>query len=208
MPELHVEVQDNHGAWRIESSYPAPDTTFSQIDLAETTRTGSGQIAPAGGMLGVAGVDDPTLYDAPALASDLRIAGIAYLPLQVTPAGPGGQVFAQLRDVAPDGTSLRLGHAVMDLRYAAGGDQAQPVTPMAPLTARLEFEAMDAVVPAGHHLQIMLQATGEDYLPSSTSSPVQVDGGVLSLPTITLAHGIPFTPPAWSGDAKASPQQP
>jgi predicted acyl esterase len=216
-PDLHAEVQDNHGAWRIEPTYPPKDAAWQEFPLGSSLKqTSSGQpIITAGsgtvnGATGSPAPDDaPLLYDGAPLADATRISGLAQFPVTVMPLGPGGQVFAQLRDISPNGTSLRLGHAIMDLRYASGGSKApQPVAPGLPLVAKMEFEVMDAVVPAGHHLQLALTATGEDYLPSDTSASVLVQSGTLRLPTVPLGHGTPFLPPAWSGKASATAQQP
>ena len=208
-PALDIEVQENHGAWRIESTYPPANLTWQGLKLgSELTQTSSGMplITPGAGALGAAPGSTVT-YESKALDAPLHLAGLLRLPLTVTPIGSGGQVFAQLRDL--NGTTpLRLGHAIMDLRFAAGGKSPSPVVPGVPMTAKMEFEALDAVIPAGHKLQLVLQATGEDYLPASTSAPVQVNGGTLWLPTEKPLAGQYFTPPAWSGDAKATAPQP
>ncbi|MEA3191280.1 MAG: X-Pro dipeptidyl-peptidase [Thermoplasmata archaeon] len=209
-PALHAEVQDNHGAWRVEATYPPADATPLAIGLdAATSVAPNGAAAPAGQPI-VSPNDGMALAFAP-LAADTRIAGLPTLHVQVTPTGPGGQIYAELTDVAPDGKTLRLGHAIMDLRFAAGGTEAQPVTPGMPLVARMEFEAFDAVVPAGHSLRLELAGFGRDYLPSAVSAPVLVDlsaASVLTLPTIERGAEAFFTPPAWSGEAEATAQEP
>ena len=204
-PALHVEVQDNHGAWRIETTWPPADATALPLklldDLAKTS-AGEAQVMPADA------TGASVVYEGKPLASDLRIAGLAHFPVNVRPLGPGGQVFAQLVDVAPGGKTLRLGHAVMDLRFANGGTEPTPVVPGTALTAHMEFEAIDAIVPAGHHLMLVLSATGMDYLPSTTSAPVVIESGTLVLPTVAPDPSQFFTPPAWSGKATATEQQP
>jgi predicted acyl esterase len=203
-PDLHVEVQDNHGAWRVESTYPPTDATAVEFLLGtdDLVRTGgNGIIQPASGLAS----GEVTTYRSHPVADELRLAGLHQLRLGVRPVGSGGQVFAELRDATLD---LRLGHAIMDLRFASGGTTMQSVTPGESLTARMEFEAFDAVVPAGHVLELRLSATGEDYLPSSTSSPVLIEGGVLRLFDVERGPEAFFTPPAWSGEAEATAQQP
>jgi predicted acyl esterase len=120
-------------------------------------------------------------------------------------------VYAELQDIAPNGTSLRLGHAIMDLRFAAGGKEPAPVTAGERIQARMEFEALDAAVPAGHHLRLQLTSTGRDYLPATTSAPVAVDttgASLLTLYTVERGPEAFFAPPAWSGDATATAPQP
>lgn len=214
-PSIHVEVQDNHGAWRIEGTYPPADAADLVYNLGVSmpqTSMGQPTILPATGLLG-AGLptDTPVVFESPALAAETRIVGQPLLPLWVTPAGSGGQVYAELQDVADNGTVLRLGHAIMDLRFAAGGKTPVPVVPGERIVARMEFEALDVVVPAGHHLRLVLTSTGRDYLPATTQSPVLVDttgASLLKLPTVLRGAEDFFTPPAWSGEAEATEPQP
>ncbi|HUR60761.1 MAG TPA: CocE/NonD family hydrolase [Candidatus Thermoplasmatota archaeon] len=213
-PSLHTEVQDNMGHWRIEDgTYPPTDAAWLGLGLGKDLALSSaGRLVLPGSNLAGGAVDENgivTYAMAQPLASDTHIAGLARLALRVTPLGSGGQVFAELRDATAD---LRIGHAIMDLRYAAGQGtgtaDARPVVPGMPMTARMEFEIIDALVPAGHKLQLVLANTGMDYLPSVDAAPVQVEGGTLSLPTIPASHGTYFLPPAWSGNATATAPQP
>jgi hypothetical protein len=144
--------------------------------------------------------DQRLAYLVPALSEtqDTQIAGNVLFHATVTPTGPGGQIFAHLADAE---TGLRLGHAIMDLRYHAGGKQSQDVTPGEPILAKMEFEALDVRLPAGHGMILTLAATGEDYLPSSVSQPVMLDAGDASnliIPTVDRAgQDVFFTPPVW-----------
>jgi predicted acyl esterase len=120
--------------------------------------------------------------------------------------GPGGQLFARLDQVTEGGETLRLGHAIMDLRFAAGGMESQPVVPGETITAMMEFEAFDVVVPAGATLRLSISNTGEDYLPSAVSDPVVVETGAgsqLLLPIIERGPDVFFTPPPWASEAEA-----
>ncbi|HUR60762.1 MAG TPA: CocE/NonD family hydrolase [Candidatus Thermoplasmatota archaeon] len=239
-PALHTEVQDNMGHWRIEDgTYPPTDAAWLQLDLGDDfahtsidtlqTTTPQPTIYPHSNEL------DPALYlwplpvDPPQgtpattdahwvvytlkdpLAEDTHVAGLARLALQVTPLASGGQVYAELRDATAD---QRLGHAIMDLRYAAGTGtgtaDAMPVVPGVVQTAKMEFEIMDVLVPAGHRLEVRLSGTGREYVYSADPAALRVEavGSILSLPTIPASHGTPLLPPAWSGEAKATAPQP
>ena len=77
------------------------------------------------------------------------------------PTFDGGQVFIEMQDLE---TGLRLGHATMDVRYHAGGYDAQTVFPGQQITLLMEFQAIDAILPAGHGLKFILSEQGEDYL--------------------------------------------
>ena len=191
-PELHVEMQDDSGRWRIEPTWPAPDTNWTQAALP----TGTVLMTPADGIgAGFAGEPAAWANIETTFDRDVIIAGLPQLQLAVTPMGPGGQVYAELRDL--DDGGRRLGHAIMDLRFAAGGEDMQPVVPGMPIVAMMEFEPMDAVLPAGHRLQLVLAPTGRDYLPAATSAPVEIDFGasVLLLPVVDAQTRAYFTPP-------------
>ena len=80
---------------------------------------------------------------------------------------------------------MRLGHAVMDLRYRDGGYDAKVTAPLSQFTMLMEFNPLDVVLPAGHSLSIELTASGEDYLPSPCAgSGLFVQGGIFGLPMI------------------------
>lgn len=191
-PVLVAEVQDNAGRWRVEESYPPQDAAWTDIKLCSE---GPQVLAPARGNA-LKCTLDPLSAD-----HDTLVSGLAQLALKVTPTGPGGQVFALLSDAE---TGQRLGHAIMDARYANGGTKSQPVVPGQPLVMRIEFEPMDLVLPAGHGLVLTLTGTGEDYMPSAVSAPLLVDMGasVLRLPVIERSADAYFTPPGPVGEAK------
>jgi len=190
-PELHVEVQDADGSWRIEDTYPPRDLAWRTFALGKDLKPDADNAA-------FIAQNYEMSFRSDALPNATRIAGLAQFHVTVTPTGPGGQLYAELRDVDQDGR--RLGHAIMDLRLAQGGHEAQPVTPGMPIVARMEFEPFDVLVPAGHHLELYITNTGRDYLPSPVSDPVMVnadESSVLRLPVVEREPSVFFQPPAW-----------
>ena len=173
-PALHAQIQRNDGQWRIEETWPPLDATWQTIDLAECSSSGAW-----------VGASSTVTVSCPSLSSsqDLHISGLPTLHLDVTPSFDGGQLFAELRDAD---TGLRFGHATMDLRYHAGGYEAQTVIPGSTVTMLMEFQGMDVLLPAGHALELVLTQTGEDYLPPACGNacPVSVQTGTMSLPLI------------------------
>jgi hypothetical protein len=191
-PALHVEVQDNQGQWRIESGdYPVRGLARKSIPHTELTTAGNGVIVPRG----------PALTYEGKLENRTHISGNVYLVMQVRPLASGGQIYAEL---SADG--LRLGHGIMDLRYTTG--RMQPVAPGVTMPLAIEFEVMDAVVPAGASITLKLADTGRDYLPAASPSPVLVESFKLELPLLPEGHGLAFSPPKWSGKASGSAAQP
>jgi predicted acyl esterase len=205
-PQLHVEVEDNSGDWRIEPTWPPasePQAIGLDAFLPNGDITIAGYSDPVVGTVRTPDAD-PAARDGVVLThaplsdtEDVRIAGQPTLHIAVTPQGPGGQVYAELRD-GTNGTFL--GRAIMDLRYHEGGTRVQQVTPGQAIVARMQFFPMDVVLPAGHTLELYLAPTGGDYLNSAVNTPVTLhaDGtSVLTLPVIDPAPGQFFLPPAW-----------
>ena len=200
-PAMHVEVQDNQGEWRVESTWP-PAGVRQDVGIA--------QVMQAAGETPLVTPATTLHFDLGALNEngDTRIAGLPHLEQWVTPTGEGGQLYAQLVDL--DAGGLHLGHAIMDLRYAEGGRAPQLVAPGLPMKVRLEFEPLDIVLPAGHRLGLEFSGIGEDYVSPTVVSPILLNFGEgqaadnhLELPVVTPTPSQFFTPPAWSGNADA-----
>ena len=159
-PALHAQIQRNDGEWRIEDTWPPQDLENMQIDMSDCTSSGSW--VGTGGL--VLGGDDGITVDCGPLdgQNDTHISGLATIHLTVVPSFDGGQVFVEMQDAE---TGTRLGHATMDVRYHAGGYDAQTVIPGQTITMLMEFQAIDALLPAGHGLRFVMSETGMDYLP-------------------------------------------
>ncbi len=203
-PELHVEMQDDAGKWRIEETWPPEDVNWTRMELGAAScacdplETGEVAIAP-GANTGVLNYDEPSTWTIGLgkVENDTPIAGLPRLHVAATPLGPGGQLYAELRDKTDD---RRIGHAIMDLRLHEGGWETQVVVPGQEITAKMEFFPFDSVVPAGHELELLLANTGRDYLPAAVSDPVIVDldKTTFRLPLIERGDEAYFTPPGSS----------
>ena len=51
---------------------------------------------------------------------------------------------------------MHLGHAVMDLRFHGGGKEGQVLMPGEMVIAKMEFFAMDVIIPAGDGIQLII----------------------------------------------------
>jgi predicted acyl esterase len=202
-PYLGVEVEDSLYVWRQEEAYPPHDVDWRGLELgadgelAEPGQASSGEFVLAGPPAGAAGhwnaetTGSQMTFTSPALEDDLRIAGLPRLHVQAEPTTPqGGWLFAELYDVYPDGQSLYLGWAAMDLRYHEGGNtDPATLTPGEPVTAKMQFEPMDAHVAEGHQLRLVVHKAGvADIGPSPDPEPNVLHFGdgasVLELPTV------------------------
>ena len=191
-PLLHIEIQSNQGAWRIEDRYPAHDTEELIFSLgSDMSRTGGSNVLPD--------ASTGPVYETEPLSDDIYIQGMPRLHVQVTTTTAGGQLYALLEDC--DGSNcIHIGHAIMDLRYHEGGEVLSStwIPILETITANMEFIAMDAEVKAGNTLKLTLLSTGEDYLPASTSSIVTIiegEGSTLQLDTFDPNEKRYWNPP-------------
>jgi len=183
-PWLGVEIQSNQGPWRFEDRYPMSNTTELLLEL------GSSELAAVGGGNTIfPDASSGPVYETPPLDEPLYFGGLPRLHVNVNTASVGGQIYALLEDC--DGADcIHIGHAIMDLRYHAGGADEQTWTPVfEEITALMEFFPMDVEVAAGHTIKLTLRSTGEDYLPSAASTAVTVvnTGSTLQLDTFDPA---------------------
>ena len=168
-PWLGVEIQSNQGEWRFEDRYPMSETTevIWELGSADLMSSGNGNAILPDASSG-------PVYLTPPLEEDLYFGGLPRLHVNVNTATLGGQIYALMEDCF-EGTCIHIGHAIMDLRYHAGGSQVQTWTPVfEEITAVMEFFPMDVEVEAGHSIKLTLRSTGEDYLPSAASTLVTV----------------------------------
>ena len=177
-PWLGVEIQSNQGEWRFEDRYPMSETTevIWELGSADLVSSGDGNAVRPDASSG-------PVYQTPPLEEDLYFGGLPRLHVNVNTATLGGQIYALMEDCY-EGTCIHIGHAIMDLRYHAGGSQVQTWTPVfEEITAVMEFFPMDVEVEAGHSIKLTLRSTGEDYLPSAASTLVTVvdEGSTLQL---------------------------
>jgi hypothetical protein len=114
----------------------------------------------------------------------------------IFPTATSGHLFVEMVQTS---TGMHLGHAVMDLRFHAGGKNGQVLIPGQTVTANMEFFAMDVVIPAGDGIQLKISQTGEDYVPSPVSTqPVTIaldESSALSLTVLNRECSDLFLPP-------------
>ena len=192
-PGLFVEIQSNQGQWRIEDRYPPENMETIALDLGgkminvggTTTILPNGNIGP--------------VYESEPFVEDIWISGLPRLHVDVSTATVGGQIYALLEDCDEEGYCIHIGHSIMDLRYHEGGNQEQTWLPLFDtINAKMEFFAMDVQIDTGHFIRLSLASTGEDYLPASTSTIVDISEGQnsnLLIDIINSENKLLFDPP-------------
>ena len=174
-PSLGVEMQDNRGGWRFESTWPSTDTEYVSVDVST--------LDPSGALMGSArGI---ITFSYGPFEQDTYIAGMPTLHTSVTPhTTNSGHIFIEMTD----SNSIHLGHAVMDLRFHDGGrDGVATLTPFSTVLAKVEFMPMDVFLAAGETIQFTVSQTGEDYVPSPAASgdySIDWSASTLTLPIV------------------------
>jgi putative CocE/NonD family hydrolase len=185
-------VQDSTGGWRAEDTWPperAETGTWrlqpgGGLSREPTDETGSATVAVDPDRHGalfypgdVPGCEACARFETEPFAEEYRFAGQPDLNLTVTPTGPGGYLTAYLLAVDAEGDGERIGWGMLDLRYPDRGDSAQPVVPGETLEISLPVEPLDARIPAGSRLAVVLHQGTMSGRVGLTPYPVQVDLG-------------------------------
>jgi hypothetical protein len=157
-PILGVEMQDNRGGWRFESTWPSEDTEYLEMDVESLSPTGA-IMGPSRG---------PITFSYGPFEADTFIAGMPTIHVSATPhTANNGHIFVEMTDDA----GIHLGHAVMDLRFHAGGrDGVLQITPFTTVVAKMEFMPLDVFLSAGESIHFTVTQTGEDYVPSPAAA--------------------------------------
>jgi hypothetical protein len=144
--------------------------------------------------------------------NETRIVGNPTLHIDATTsllfAGTSGHIGVEMV-LASNG--MHLGHAVMDLRFHAGGKDGEVLLPGQTVNAKMEFFGMDVVIPAGDGIQLIITQTIEDYVPSPVSlTPITVDLTASSILSLSVVHrdcSDLFLPPMLEAYPQCSPAE-
>ncbi|MEC7756884.1 MAG: CocE/NonD family hydrolase C-terminal non-catalytic domain-containing protein, partial [Candidatus Thermoplasmatota archaeon] len=188
-PRLIAEIQDNMGGWRVENTYPPDDLEWMMISMEECDIILGGSTVTS---------SSQTVIQCPAFEQETRIVGTPtfHVEAQIGLLSTSGHLFVEMVRTSDE---MHLGHAVMDLRFHAGGREGQTLLPGSTVIAKMEFFGMDVVVPAGDGVTLLISQTGEDYVPSPVSTqPVSISldsMSVLGLSTVNRSCMDLFLPP-------------
>ena len=176
-PVLGVEMQDNRGGWRFESTWPSEDTLYLPIR--------GDAMNPSGASIGNPVTFGPITMSYGPFENDTYISGMPTFHISATPhTTQNGHIFIEMTDDA----GIHLGHAVMDLRFHAGGrDGVFQITPFETVMAKTEFMPMDVFLAAGESIHLTVTQTGEDYVPSPAATgwfTVNWAASTLTLPIV------------------------
>ena len=188
-PRLIAEIQDNMGGWRVELTYPPEDVEWMMIGMDECEILLGGSTVTS---------SSQTRIECPAFERETRIVGTPtfHVEAQIGLLATSGHLFVEMVRTSDE---MHLGHAVMDLRFHAGGKEGETLFPGSTVIAKMEFFGMDVVLPAGDGVTLLITQTGEDYVPSPVSTqPVSISldsTSVLGLSTVNRTCADLFLPP-------------
>ena len=156
----------------------------------QTLGAAAGEYFPTGDHAEMAGdqAGDDALalcFDGPPATRTMVLVGRASLRLTLASDQPTGFVVARLCDVAPDGTSQRIAHGMLNLCHRAGSADPQLMTPGTPVQVLLTLDAMAHRLAPGHRLRLALSNSYWPFLwPSARAGVLMVTAGALGLPIL------------------------
>ena len=118
------------------------------------------------------------VFDSEVLEEPLEIFGHPRLEAELSSDRPAAMLFAQLSDVAPDGSVRRVSFGLLNLTHAQGHDRVVPLVPGAPLRVTVPLDIIAHCFSPGHRLRLSLATT---YWPMIWPMPEPA--------TLTLALG-------------------
>jgi uncharacterized protein len=136
-------------------------------------------------------------FDGAVLDTDLQLLGAAELRLQVASDKPLAFVVARLCDVAPDGSSVRIAHGMLNLCHRDSREAPAPMVPGTAVEVAFTLDQMGYRLAAGHRLRLALSTTYWPFLwPSPEGATLTVTGGSLTLPVHAGADAGEWDPPS------------
>jgi putative CocE/NonD family hydrolase len=206
------------GHWIAEASWPSPRVrpltlglgpgSLGQAGLFEARVSTpqhlgmrAGEFFPMGLNAEMAGdqrQDDAlsVCFEGAALAEPLQLLGAARLRLTLASDCPKANLIARLCDVAPDGSSVRIAHGILNLCHRRDRAQPGPMVPGAAEEIEVILDQMGYRLAAGHRLRLALSTTYWPFVwPAPRAATLTVTSGSLELPVHHGADAAEWTPP-------------
>jgi predicted acyl esterase len=96
------------------------------------------------------------VFDSAPLSEAFDVLGFPAVELELSCDAPQGQIAVRLCDVAPDGASVRVSYAALNLAHRAGSDHPRPLSPGETVRLRLHLKACGHRFPSGHRLRLAI----------------------------------------------------
>lgn len=134
-------------------------------------------------------------FDGVAGDAPLDLLGAARVTLRLSSDRPLGFVVARLCDVAPDGSSLRIAHGLLNLCHRDSREDPKPMVAGELVDIAFDLDQMAHRLLPGHRLRLALSTTYWPFVwPSPEVARLTVESGRLELP-VHGGSGKGWTPP-------------
>ncbi len=208
------------GRWVAEAALPP-----ARVQEAVLALTAGGVLGGVGGALGTAVCTRPDLglsageffpmglnaempgdqarddalsvcFDAAVVETPLAMLGAARLRVRLRSDQPRAFIVARLCDVAPDGTSVRIAHGILNLCHRDSMEHPSHLTPGKEVLAELVLDEMAYCLAPGHHLRLALSTTYWPFIwPSPQPATLTLLEGSLHLPVHEGVGADEWVPP-------------
>ncbi len=203
----NASAEHRPGHWVAEGSWPSPRITYETLTLSpggilgdtgglldiavaspQTLGLAAGEFFPTGlnaEMAGDQAADDAlsVCFDLPALTAPKQLLGAARLSLSLTCDRPKALIVARLCDVAPDGSSVRIAHGMLNLCHRDSRETPSAVPVNQPIDITLTLDQMAYRVAPGHRLRLSLSTSYWPFVwPSPEAAALTLLRGSLVLP--------------------------
>ena len=122
-------------------------------------------------------------FDGDPLSDGMDLLGAAEVTLELASSKALGFVVARLCDVAPDGTSVRIAHGMLNLCHRDGVEHPHPMVPGEVQEVTFRLDQMAYRVKPGHWLRLALSNSYWPFVwPSPEAATLTLSGGSLRLP--------------------------
>jgi putative CocE/NonD family hydrolase len=138
-------------------------------------------------------------FDGAVLEAPLDLLGAARLTLRLASDQPLAFVVARLCDVAPDGTSVRIAHGMLNLCHRDSAENPEPLPVGQAVEVAFNVDQTAYRLAVGHHLRLAISTTYWPFLwPSPAPATLTISGGSLDLP-VHRGSANEWLPPAPEG---------
>jgi predicted acyl esterase len=135
-------------------------------------------------------------FDAAPVTEPLEVLGAARLTLRLASDKPLAFLVARLCDVAPDGSSTRIAHGILNLCHRRSREEPEPMLPGVPEDITLVLDQMGYRLATGHRLRLALSTTYWPFVwPSPEAATLEITAASLDLPVHQGTGEAEWTPP-------------
>ena len=148
------------------------------------------------------------VFDSEPLAADQDILGFPAVELDLAADAPHAQLALRLCDVAPDGASLRVSYAVLNLDHRDGSETPMPLVPGTRVRVRVPLKVCGHRFPMGHRIRLAVATASWPLIwPARDAAALTVFTGTSRL-TLPVRPAVPAEAPVALAPGRAGTPTP